>query len=114
MKRLVLIIVAIAALAGCQKENPLFATKWVSKEDTGSHIIYTELHFITDASGELSLYDYNGGDMDYNGSLAFTYSYDKPNVIITYQGNSITGVLSDDKITFANMGTEGDQVFNKM
>lgn len=114
MRKLFIAMVAIMTLMGCSKENPLIGTEWASVEAYTSGSSFTveayTLQFKTETTGDM-LYD----DFRHNTqTMSFTYSYIEPNVIITYNGNSIKGVLSGDKITFDDMGKGGSaMVFNK-
>jgi hypothetical protein len=113
MKNWILIAV-IAVLCGCTKENPLLGTEWISVESniSGSSFsvdAYT-LQFKTETTGDM-IYANFRNDIQI---MSFTYTYIKPNVILTYKGNSIKGVLDGDIITFDGMGKKGSaMVFNK-
>ena len=114
MKKLFIAIIAVASLIGCSKENPLVGTEWASIEAYTSGSSFTveayTLQFKTETTGDM-LYDDFRHDTQ---TMSFTYSYIEPNVIITYNGNSIKGVLSGDKITFDGTGANGSaMVFNK-
>ena len=114
MKKLFIALFALVTLIGCSKENPLVGTEWISVDaSTSDSSFWVEaytLQFKTENTGDM-LYDDFIQD---TRTMSFTYSYMEPNVILTYNGNSIKGVLAGDKITFDGMGENGSaQVFNK-
>ena len=114
MRKIFIALVALMSLIGCSKENTLVGTEWIcvdSYTSNSSFLVeaYT-LQFKTETTGDM-LYDDFINDTEI---MSFTYSYIKPNVILTYNGNSIKGVLNGDNITFDGMGHGGSaMVFNK-
>ena len=114
MKKLFIALFAFAILIGCSKENPLVGTEWVSIDShTSGSSFYVEaytLQFKTETTGNM-LYDDFTHDTQ---TMSFTYSYIEPYVILTCNGDSISGILDGDKITFDGTGANGSaQVFNK-
>ena len=115
MKRLLQIItiaIATLALTGCSKSNPLVGTKWVATDanlDSFTVEAYT-LHFSTETTGQMEYDNFKNDTQVMN----FDYQYIEPNVIITYNNNSIKGIYSKDHIVFEGMGSKGsDMIFNK-
>jgi hypothetical protein len=112
MRRLAFIIATIIALAGCSKSNPLVGTKWVAVEaNPNAFDVYSyTLEFNSETEGTMTYDDF----IHEKEATTFSYTYIEPNVVITLNGNSISGVLNKNEITFKEMSIDGqDLIFNK-
>lgn len=118
-KILFALMCAFAVLAtGCQKENEnksndLVGTKWGNWEYVDDFpVAMNQIYFDTETSATMTRTPFIGGEEEMTMTISYTYS--APNIVITSEFYSLTGIVNGNTMTFQGAGDGGeDMVFTK-